>query len=740
MGGNSCNPGNPSTQFLGVGGTSASAPAFAGILALVNQHTNSRQGNANYVFYKLAANQPGVFNDVPSGGTISMPCLTGSPNCTTVVSGHQYGVLSGYSTGTGYDLATGLGSVNVANLVNKWNTVSFNASTTVINSLLPTSITHGQTVNVTVKVTGSSGTPTGMVTLFGGASGKQLIDSHALDGTGTATWASTLLPGGSYGVKAHYSGDGNYGSSDSAASSVVVDKENSSEQVDLVTFNPNTGQVINANATSAVYGSSYLLRVNILNSTGAACSSLQTGCPSGGVTLTDNGSPLDGGTFTLNSLGYFEDQSIQLSGGAHALQAVYAGDDSFKPSAPVVDAITITAAPTTMVVPLINGFIGVGSVPQLQITVQSSGTGAGPTGTVTFFVNGAKIIGSVSYNPSSGSATNPPSLMAFLIPSSSPFPAPGTYTVSASYSGDANYGASSASAPSVTVKYSAPVVTLQTPSGPVSPGNINLIATAATSSSVLAPTGTFSFISRFYGQLAGTPVYTTVKDQNGNLGLQASLSYPINFEDSFSVQYSGDSNYPNNSSISSGVTVSGNDFGLTLSQTSLTVLKGQFGSLDMVVGVQSGTPLVTFGSNPCTGLPAETLCGVAPGTFPSGLNGSVDTTFTVTTTAPHSSSALKQAAKNGRSAWWVTAFGTTFVGIFLLGAPMKKRRGSMLSLVLFGLLAIGMGCGGGGSNSSSSPGPNPQTDPGTPAGTYPITITATAGTITHTAKFTLIVQ
>ena len=40
-------------EFLGVGGTSASAPSFAGIMAMVDQKTASRQGNANYVLYNL---------------------------------------------------------------------------------------------------------------------------------------------------------------------------------------------------------------------------------------------------------------------------------------------------------------------------------------------------------------------------------------------------------------------------------------------------------------------------------------------------------------------------------------------------------------------------------------------------------------------------------------------------------------------------------------------------------------
>jgi subtilase family serine protease len=50
----SCDLNSPYTDFIGLGGTSASSPAFAGIMAMVNQKYG-RQGNANYVLYKLAA-------------------------------------------------------------------------------------------------------------------------------------------------------------------------------------------------------------------------------------------------------------------------------------------------------------------------------------------------------------------------------------------------------------------------------------------------------------------------------------------------------------------------------------------------------------------------------------------------------------------------------------------------------------------------------------------------------------
>src|ERR1700723_1391232 len=62
-------------EFLGFGGTSVSSPAFAGIMALVNQQMGSRQGNANYVLYKLASQQPTAFHDV-TVGTNATPCAT----------------------------------------------------------------------------------------------------------------------------------------------------------------------------------------------------------------------------------------------------------------------------------------------------------------------------------------------------------------------------------------------------------------------------------------------------------------------------------------------------------------------------------------------------------------------------------------------------------------------------------------------------------------------------------------
>jgi subtilase family serine protease len=130
--GKQCNLNSPFQEFVAVGGTSVATQAFAGVVALIDQKSGSRQGNLNPTLYSLAAGQSAsncnasgtpagncIFNDVTSG-TIAMPCSKGSQNCNVLLSADTIGVLSGYSAASGYDLATGLGSVNICNLVDNW--------------------------------------------------------------------------------------------------------------------------------------------------------------------------------------------------------------------------------------------------------------------------------------------------------------------------------------------------------------------------------------------------------------------------------------------------------------------------------------------------------------------------------------------------------------------------------------------------------------------------------------------
>jgi subtilase family serine protease len=170
----SCNLNSPYQDFIGEGGTSISTQVFAGVMALINQQAGSRQGNPNPTLYKLAASEnfancnstssPAgscIFYDVTSG-TNAMPCghVNGvaSPNCTFTNSNDNIGTLSGYNAGTGYDQATGLGSVNVCNLVEDWT--GANASFYIGASSCPASISissAGSSNSTNLTVTGVNG-------------------------------------------------------------------------------------------------------------------------------------------------------------------------------------------------------------------------------------------------------------------------------------------------------------------------------------------------------------------------------------------------------------------------------------------------------------------------------------------------------------------------------------------------------------------------------------------------------
>jgi subtilase family serine protease len=258
---------------LDAGGTSFVAPQIAGIMALVSQYTQSRQGVANYTLYSLAANEYGVpnepnaaslancsgsmlgagvgnnciFRDVaatpnPAGGTVVsdtvQPCLYSDyasmpvSNCYESVSGDTYGLGSisastwsdAYPVSQGYDLATGLGSLNVYNLVAGWNTeMSFPSTTTV--SANPTTVGAGGTTTLTATVAttgrgdvapavgtvtfyigGPNGTPVGPVALSQVCSGAPPSVSCP-SATATLNLAVSQLNPGSNSIVAEFSGD-----------------------------------------------------------------------------------------------------------------------------------------------------------------------------------------------------------------------------------------------------------------------------------------------------------------------------------------------------------------------------------------------------------------------------------------------------------------------------------------------------------------------------------------------------
>ncbi len=548
----SCQASDPNTRYIAIGGTSVSTPVFAGIMALVNQATGSRQGNANYVLYKLAAgagascnssNGAGtgcVFYDT-TNGTIAMPCAKGSPNCTVSNQADSVGILSGYATTSGYDLATGLGSVNANNLVTKWKNFSLTPSTTTLtlNSGAAINITHGQSVNVNIGVTGSGGPPSGNVSLIAntGPNGTEGVQGFTLSG-GSATGTTNALPGGSnYTVVANYAGDGTFGSSTSSPPVTVnVAPEASTSSAALQLYDIPTGRQTNANATTAQYGSLELLRVNVTSQAGDACAQNvpgALGCPTGNITVTNNNAALDAGTYELNTQGYAEDQVVQLPGGTDVLKATYAGDNSFTGSN-ATDTITITKAPTTTTMNPV-GNASLGSIVNLSAGIGSTGLGAGPTGQVTFF-SGTTQVGSpaIISATTAGSFTNNPGAFAGMFTSQLPL---GSNSITAQYSGDGNYSASTSLPTTVNVEI--PTTTAITSSNlTITHGSsVTFTATvAATQSGGPGPTGTVTFNDGFgdIGTVSltnGQALFTTSSLPGGILTIAA--------------RYSGDADYFN---------------------------------------------------------------------------------------------------------------------------------------------------------------------------------------------------
>jgi hypothetical protein len=157
-----CAPGTNSTsesEIYLVGGTSVSSPAMAGIMALVNQKYG-RQGQANFTLYSLAQQKPAAFHDITLGNN-EVLCPGPPVECT------QNGLSTTvYSAGPNYDQVSGLGSVDANVLVNNWNSLTLEPTTTTV-SVSSTKITHGTPIIVTTSVapTSGSGTPTGDVAI-----------------------------------------------------------------------------------------------------------------------------------------------------------------------------------------------------------------------------------------------------------------------------------------------------------------------------------------------------------------------------------------------------------------------------------------------------------------------------------------------------------------------------------------------------------------------------------------------
>jgi subtilase family serine protease len=182
-----------------MGGTSASAPSFAGLMAIVNQYTHSANGNPAARLYSLAASVPSVYHDVTAGSN-TVPCEGGSPGCSAPLPASNVGTMSGYSAGAGYDMATGLGSVDANALVTNW-AIAANIVSLSPNPMTGSPASQNLTINGAGFVVGNGLVVTvGNVTYRGAAvtlvSSSQLVVSIDAGITAQSLSVSVTVPNG----------------------------------------------------------------------------------------------------------------------------------------------------------------------------------------------------------------------------------------------------------------------------------------------------------------------------------------------------------------------------------------------------------------------------------------------------------------------------------------------------------------------------------------------------------------
>jgi hypothetical protein len=519
------------------GGSSGAAALFAGIAALVAEK-NGAQGNLAPNLYTLSR-VGGVFNDVEQGKA-QLPCVATSPGCGPTEQ-------IGFAASTGFDLATGLGSVDALALVNQWNAVpqvgTGGVSVSLSISPQQPNNTYNPSALVTLAISVSSQTggvlPTGTITLVNSSSGQPLpsAPTATLDGNGNASLTLNLntifSTPGSYNIAAKYNGDSTYKVVTSPALTITTEQSFTLLTVLPSTSQPTPGETITVTVTAGV-----------LTTSGPPAGANP---PTGLVTLNLTGGPTSPSyVATLNTVSGTTTAtfSVLVPAGqpSYSLQATYAGDANYGSSTSTPVTITLTKGATTSSVSPATASPYAFSPLQLTATITPTNASSSlPSGTFTFTIN------SVAQTPASLIPGNPSTATLTITT-----PSPGNYTLAGSYGGDSNYSGSSATSVGFGVQKSPTTVTVVPPTTSPAAGatfqvTLNLTpqypgSTLPTGNVTVTVDGTGQTTAALVGGTTAT-VTLTAPSTTGQHNLQAS--------------YAGDTNYSTSTSASVAFVVAG---------------------------------------------------------------------------------------------------------------------------------------------------------------------------------------
>jgi subtilase family serine protease len=366
--GGSCVVSNHQFNFVEFSGTSASAPDMAGVAAILNQSRGAVQGHLNPTLYKLGEEQVtfSVFNDVTiaSSGVTKCSVNTASTCNNTVASSTGLsGGTSGFLVNPGYDEATGLGSINIGNLLTAWASPLVPSLTAMMTSASQVPAATNVTFTATVTPFSGGGTPTGNVTFLDGTT---TLGTGTISG-GMATFMTSTLSVGVHSITGVYQGDTAFAGSEASISQTVGTLSQTAIQTSAPQVAVNTSVTLTATVAPQSGG---------------------TGTPTGTVAFIANGSQI--GTGTLNS-GTATIMWTPTTAISYTITGVYKGDTTFVGSTSsglnqsVVDITVVPSSPSVSVAAGGDGSVSISVTPSAGYspTVNVTCTGAPSESTCT---------------------------------------------------------------------------------------------------------------------------------------------------------------------------------------------------------------------------------------------------------------------------------------------------------------------------------------------------------------------
>jgi uncharacterized protein YceK len=429
------------------------------------------------------------------------------------------------------------------------------------------------------------------------------------------------------------------------------------------------------------------------------------GTPNGSVEFLDGTTVLN--TQALDSTGAATLTLDSLTVGSHSITAMYAGAGPYSPSTSTATDVTITPGTTSLALSALQSTVLVSTPVTLTAQLSVTSEGGVPTGTVTFLDGSSTIAVATVSSGGAASVQWTPTLV-------------GTHTISATYSGDPNFGGSTASSITATVtspSLSPSTTTLTLSSQSSAAGQALTLTAKVTSATSVVPTGLVTFLD------GATALGTGTLNAQGSTTLTVStLALGTHL---LSASYGGDQNFSPSQSASSTETIGTSDYTISATPSSATIKAGQSAQFTFLVTSLFGYDQPVALS--CSNLPVGATCTFSPSSVTPTAAGT-SASLTITTTA-------STAALSPLKLWGGTT-GTVLACCLLLGIR-KRRIACRLLMALALVCGMGLsGCGSSPSNNTSGP-----TAPSTPAGTDAITVTASAGSgsSSHTAQITVIV-